>query len=70
MNIKFSRFKDRDRVFQRTDDGGGEAGADIAGFGLSVPEAVMFQGIALVIMIGFSELLYRAAIRRFTAVGA
>ena len=45
-------------------------GADIAGFGLSVPEAVMFQGIALVIMIGFSELLYRAAIRRFTAVGA
>nr|MCR5432400.1 ABC-2 family transporter protein [Lachnospiraceae bacterium] len=45
-------------------------GSDIGGFGSSVPEAVMFQGIALVIMMVVSEMFYRLSIRRFTAVGA
>lgn len=41
-----------------------------AGADLTIPQAVMYQAIALAIMMAFSELFYRLSIKRFTAVGA
>ncbi len=38
--------------------------------GLSVPQAVLAQALATVFMFVFSEMLYRCAMKRFTAVGA
>ena len=37
---------------------------------LTIPQAVLFQGIALIITALMSEVIYRASIKRFTAVGA
>lgn len=42
----------------------------IGTLGLSIPQAVLLQAVAVGIMIVFSELLYRCSIKRFTAVGA
>ncbi len=42
----------------------------IGELGLTIPQAVMFQGVATVVAALFSELVYRASIKRFTAVGA
>ncbi len=44
--------------------------SSIGSMGLTVPEAVMCQGIAAVITAVLSEVIYRASIKRFTAVGA
>lgn len=38
--------------------------------GMTVPQAVACQGIAVVLMMLFSEWLYRSSVKRFTAVGA
>lgn len=38
--------------------------------GLSMPQAVLAQATATLFMFGFSEMLYRCAMKRFTAVGA
>lgn len=42
----------------------------IGELGLSIPQAVLFQGIAVVATALLSEVIYRASIKRFTAVGA
>lgn len=42
----------------------------IGALGLTIPEAVMYQGIAVVITAILSEIIYRLSIKRFTAVGA
>ena len=42
----------------------------IGALDLSIPQAVLLQAVALVMMMVFSELLYRCSIKRFTAVGA
>ncbi len=42
----------------------------ITSLGLSIPQTVLLQAVALVLMFLFSEVLYRAAMKRFTAVGA
>jgi len=38
--------------------------------GLSVPQAVCLQAVAVLLMYGFSEVLYRVSMKQFTAVGA
>lgn len=43
---------------------------ELAGIRMSIPEILMFQGLALLLMILLSELLYRASMKRFTGVGA
>ena len=43
---------------------------NIGVMGLSVPQAVLCQTVATVLMFGFSEVLYRFSMKRFTAVGA
>lgn len=46
-------------------------GSDRIGvLGLSVPQAVAAQAMATLLMLGFSEMLYRCSMKRFTAVGA
>lgn len=46
-------------------------GAESIGeLGLSIPQAVLFQGIAVIATALLSEVIYRASIKRFTAVGA
>ena len=46
-------------------------GADSIGtLGLTVPQAVIYQAIAVVLTAGLSEIIYRSSIKRFTAVGA
>lgn len=42
----------------------------IGALGLTIPEAVMYQGIAVVITAILSEIIYRLSVKRFTAVGA
>lgn len=42
----------------------------IGELGLSVPQAVLCQGIAVIVTALLSEVIYRASIKRFTAVGA
>ena len=37
---------------------------------LTIPEAVMYQAIAVLIAAAFSEIIYRLSMKRFTAVGA
>lgn len=41
----------------------------LAGISMSIPQIVLLQGIILLLTIGLSEVLYRRAIYRFTAVG-
>ena len=43
---------------------------DITSMHLSVPQAVCAQAVAVVFMVFLSEVMYRFAIKRFTAVGA
>ncbi len=43
---------------------------NIGVLGLSVQQAVLYQAVATVLMFGFSEVLYRFSMKRFTAVGA
>ena len=38
--------------------------------GLSVPQAVCLQAVAVLFMYVFSEVLYRCSMKQFTAVGA
>lgn len=45
-------------------------GGKINGMTMTMPQIIGFQSIALVSMILISEVLYRQAIKRFTAVGA
>lgn len=45
-------------------------GSSIGEMGLTIPQAVMYQGIAVIIAALLSEVLYRFSIKRFTAVGA
>lgn len=42
----------------------------LAGVSMSIPEIVCIQGIAVMLTIGLSEILYRASLRRFNGVGA
>ena len=42
----------------------------IGELGLTIPQAVMFQAAAVILTAVFSELIYRASIKHFTAVGA
>lgn len=42
----------------------------IGAMGLTIPEAVMYQGLAVIITAVLSEIVYRLSIKRFTAVGA
>lgn len=42
----------------------------IGKIGLTIPQAVLCQGIAVVFMIFLSEIIYRRSVKRFTAVGA
>jgi ABC-2 type transport system permease protein len=42
----------------------------LAGIKLSIPEIVGLQGIAVMITIAFSELIYKTSIRHFNGVGA
>lgn len=42
----------------------------IGALGLTVPQAVISQAVAVCLMFLFSEALYRCSIKRFTAVGA
>lgn len=41
----------------------------LAGISMGIPQIVLLQGIILLLTIGLSEVLYRRAIYRFTAVG-
>ncbi len=43
---------------------------NIGALGLTVPQAVLSQAVAVCLMYVFSEWLYRCAMKRFTAVGA
>lgn len=43
---------------------------NIGALGLTVPQAVLSQAVAVCLMYVFSEALYRCAMKRFTAVGA
>lgn len=45
-------------------------GGNIGGIDLSVPQAVLLQGIAVIVAYLLSELVYRTSMKRFTAVGA
>ena len=42
----------------------------IGQMGFTIPQAVMHQTIAVLIVMVFSEVLYRASVKKFTAVGA
>lgn len=42
----------------------------IGSMGLTIPEAVMYQGAAVLVTAALSEIIYRLSIKRFTAVGA
>ena len=42
----------------------------VGSLGLGVPQAVVLQAVAVGLMMIFSEVLYKCAIKRFTAVGA
>ncbi len=42
----------------------------LAGVSMSIPGIVCIQGAAVAVTIGFSEVLYRASMRRFNGVGA
>lgn len=42
----------------------------IGGLGLSIPQAVFSQLVAVILMFGVSEMLYNCSMKRFTAVGA
>ena len=42
----------------------------IGAMGLTIPQAVMYQAIAVIFTALLSEVLYRSSIKRFTAVGA
>lgn len=42
----------------------------IGAMNLTIPQAVLLQGIAVIVTALFSEGLYRASVKRFTAVGA
>ncbi len=44
--------------------------ASIGSLGLTIPEAVLCQGIAVAVTAVLSEIIYRLSIKRFTAVGA
>lgn len=45
-------------------------GDNIGGINLSVPQAVLCQGIAVIAVYLLSEVIYRISMKRFTAVGA
>lgn len=42
----------------------------IGTMGMTIPQAVLYQGIAVIFTALLSEVIYRSSIRRFTAVGA
>lgn len=42
---------------------------ELAGVSLSIPQIVGIQAVAVLVMLGFSEVLWRLGIKRFTGVG-